>query len=172
MILLQSWMERPLNIRCVWKKFDAAIIDIIMPKKNGYQVCRDLRRDPAYKDVPIIMVSSKNQTSDKMWGLKQGANEYITKPFNPKDLVSVVKICEVPCIGLRYLVDMGEKERTQKRSKKQRIAGQMRCSDQILNYCLSAPSFTTVSNLSIDEPLYTPSDAADLDYLKDLGFPG
>ena len=62
-----------------------------MPKKNGYQVCRDLRRDPAYKDVPIIMVSSKNQTSDKMWGLKQGANEYITKPFNPKDLVSVVK---------------------------------------------------------------------------------
>lgn len=73
------------------EKFDAAVIDIIMPKKNGYQVCRDLRRDPAYKDVPIIMVSSKNQTSDKMWGLKQGANEYITKPFNPKDLVSVVK---------------------------------------------------------------------------------
>jgi twitching motility two-component system response regulator PilH len=73
------------------EKFDAAVIDIIMPKKNGYQVCRDLRRDPAYKDVPIIMVSSKNQTSDKAWGLRQGANEYITKPFNPKDLVNVVK---------------------------------------------------------------------------------
>lgn len=73
------------------EKFDAAVIDIIMPKKNGYQVCRDLRKDPAYRDVPIIMVSSKSQTSDKMWGLKQGANEYITKPFSPKDLVSVVK---------------------------------------------------------------------------------
>lgn len=73
------------------EKFDAAVIDIIMPKKNGYQVCRDLRNDPIYKDIPIIMVSSKNQSSDKTWGLKQGANEYLTKPFNLEDLVNTVK---------------------------------------------------------------------------------
>ncbi|MBI5181859.1 MAG: response regulator [Nitrospirae bacterium] len=73
------------------EKFDAAVIDIIMPKKNGYQVCRDLRKDPVYKDIPIIMVSSKNQSSDKTWGLKQGANEYLTKPFNLEDLVNTVK---------------------------------------------------------------------------------
>ncbi len=73
------------------EKFDAAVIDIIMPKKNGYQVCRDMRKDPAYKDIPIIMVSSKNQTSDKVWGLKQGANEYLVKPFNPNDLIKAIK---------------------------------------------------------------------------------
>ncbi|MBI5043812.1 MAG: response regulator [Nitrospirae bacterium] len=73
------------------EKFDAAVIDIIMPKKNGYQVCRDMRKDPAYKDIPIIMVSSKNQASDKVWGLRQGANEYLVKPFNPNDLVKAIK---------------------------------------------------------------------------------
>src|SRR4030067_96418 len=73
------------------EKFDAAVIDIIMPKKNGYQVCRDMRKDTAYKDIPIIMVSSKNQASDKVWGLKQGANEYIVKPFNPNDLIKAIK---------------------------------------------------------------------------------
>lgn len=73
------------------EKFDAAVIDIIMPKKNGYQVCRDMRKDPAYRDIPIIMVSSKNQTSDKVWGLKQGANEYLVKPFDPNDLIKAIK---------------------------------------------------------------------------------
>ena len=70
---------------------DLVILDVIMPKKNGFQVCRDLRKDDKLKDVPIIMVSSKNQESDKAWGLKQGATEYITKPFTPLDLLIAVK---------------------------------------------------------------------------------
>lgn len=70
---------------------DMVILDVIMPKKNGFQVCRDLRTDPKLKDIPIIMVSSKNQESDRAWGLKQGATEYLTKPFDPIDLLVAVK---------------------------------------------------------------------------------
>jgi DNA-binding response OmpR family regulator len=67
------------------------ILDVIMPKKNGFQVCRDLRTDKKLGEVPIIMVSSKDQESDKAWGLKQGANEYLSKPFVPLDLLLAVK---------------------------------------------------------------------------------
>ena len=70
---------------------DMVILDIVMPKKNGFQVCRDLRTDKKLSNVPIIMVSSKDQESDKAWGLKQGATEYITKPFTPLDLLIAVK---------------------------------------------------------------------------------
>ncbi len=70
---------------------DMVILDVIMPKRNGFQVCRNLRADEKLKDLPIIMVSSKDQESDKAWGLKQGATEYITKPFTPLDLLIAVK---------------------------------------------------------------------------------
>jgi len=70
---------------------DLVILDVIMPKKNGFQVCRDLRTDARFKELPIIMVSSKNQESDRAWGLRQGATEYLTKPFEPIDLLVAVK---------------------------------------------------------------------------------
>ncbi len=71
--------------------FDLIILDVIMPKKNGFQVCRDLKKDEQFKDTPIIMITSKSQESDKFWGMKQGANEYITKPYEPGELLRVVK---------------------------------------------------------------------------------
>lgn len=67
------------------------ILDVILPKKNGFQVCRELKKDDKFKHIPIIMVTSKDQDSDQFWGLKQGANEYMKKPFNPADLVKLVK---------------------------------------------------------------------------------
>lgn len=70
---------------------DLIILDVIMPKKNGFQVCRTIKSDDQYKNIPIIMVTSKDQESDKFWGMKQGADEYLTKPFNPDDLVKAVK---------------------------------------------------------------------------------
>lgn len=72
-------------------KIDLIILDVIMPKKNGFQVCRDLKTDEHYKNIPIIMVTSKTQESDKFWGMKQGADEYLTKPFKPEDLLKAVK---------------------------------------------------------------------------------
>ena len=67
-----------------------AILDIIMPKKNGFQVLRHIRSTPETKEMKIILLSSKNQESDKFWGLKQGADEYMTKPFEDAALVEMV----------------------------------------------------------------------------------
>lgn len=67
-----------------------AILDIIMPKKNGYQVLRHLRTTPETKDMKVLMLSSKNQDSDRHWGLKQGADEYMTKPFDAAELAATV----------------------------------------------------------------------------------
>ena len=67
-----------------------AILDIIMPKKNGFQVLRHIRSTPETKEMKILLLSSKNQESDKFWGLKQGADAYMTKPFEDAELVQTV----------------------------------------------------------------------------------
>ena len=71
--------------------FDLIILDVVMPKKNGFQVCRALKQDDNLKNVPIILLTSKTQESDKFWGRKQGADEYLTKPFEPEVLMHAVK---------------------------------------------------------------------------------
>ncbi len=73
------------------EKVDLIILDVIMPKKNGFQVCRDIKSNDQLKNIPVIMVTSKDQESDKFWGMKQGADEYLTKPFKAEDLVKTVK---------------------------------------------------------------------------------
>ncbi len=72
-------------------KFDLIILDVIMPGKNGFQLCRTLKRDPVQQEVPIILLTSKKESGDKYWGMKQGANEYITKPYNPADLLLTIR---------------------------------------------------------------------------------
>lgn len=73
------------------KKPDLVVLDIVMPRMNGYEVCRRLKSDPALKTVPIVMCSSKGEEFDRYWGMKQGADAYIAKPFQPKELVGTVK---------------------------------------------------------------------------------
>lgn len=72
------------------EKPDLILLDIVIPKKNGFQVCRELRDDPSVAATPIIMVTSKNQDNDKFYGLKQGANEYIPKPYTEDALKSAI----------------------------------------------------------------------------------
>ena len=67
---------------------DLIVLDIILPKKNGFQVCRQLKTTPATKDIKILMLSSKSQDTDRFWGLKQGADEYMTKPFEESEFLS------------------------------------------------------------------------------------
>ena len=69
---------------------DLIILDIILPKKNGFQVCRQLKTTPSTRDIKIIMLTSKTLDSDRFWGLKQGADEYVTKPFVEQDLLANV----------------------------------------------------------------------------------
>jgi twitching motility two-component system response regulator PilH len=64
------------------------LLDVLMPGKNGFQVCRQLKTDPATRDIKIIIVSSKCQESDRFWGLKQGADEYLAKPVNEENLLN------------------------------------------------------------------------------------
>lgn len=70
---------------------DLIVLDIILPKKNGFQVCRQLKTESATQDIKIVMLSSKNQASDRFWGQKQGADAYITKPFEDEELVGVIE---------------------------------------------------------------------------------
>ena len=66
------------------------VLDIILPKKNGFQVCRQLKTTAETRDIKVVLVSSKNQESDKFWGMKQGADEYIAKPYQDEDLLAAV----------------------------------------------------------------------------------
>jgi twitching motility two-component system response regulator PilH len=66
------------------------VLDVILPKKNGFQVCRQLKTSPATQDIKILMMTSKTQDSDRFWGLKQGADEYMTKPFDDNELMTTV----------------------------------------------------------------------------------
>ncbi|MBI4516129.1 MAG: response regulator [Deltaproteobacteria bacterium] len=70
---------------------DIILLDIVMPGQDGFATCRQLKRDTLTKDIPVVMVSSKNGESDRFWGQKQGAIDYLAKPFSPSDLVSIVK---------------------------------------------------------------------------------
>lgn len=71
--------------------FDCILLDVIMPGKNGYQVCREIKKNEKTAKTPVVIVTSKGQDSDKFWGKKQGADDYIVKPFNMEELVNVVK---------------------------------------------------------------------------------
>ena len=66
------------------------ILDVILPKKNGFQVCRQLKTSPDTQDIKILMLTSKTQDSDRFWGLKQGADEYMTKPFEDDEMIASV----------------------------------------------------------------------------------
>jgi twitching motility two-component system response regulator PilH len=68
-----------------------AILDIIMPKKNGFQVTRQLKTEAETSAMKVLLLSSKDQDSDKFWGMKQGATEYLTKPFEPTNLLATIR---------------------------------------------------------------------------------
>jgi twitching motility two-component system response regulator PilH len=67
------------------------LLDVVMPRRNGFQACRDLKNQIGYSDIPVILVTSKSTPSDRYWGEQQGANGYVAKPFTPDELLSAVK---------------------------------------------------------------------------------
>ncbi|MDC0835462.1 MULTISPECIES: response regulator transcription factor [Baaleninema] len=70
---------------------DLVVLDIVMPRMNGYEVCRRLKADPKTQNVPVVMCSSKGEEFDRYWGMKQGADAYVAKPFQPTELIGTVK---------------------------------------------------------------------------------
>lgn len=73
------------------EKPDLILLDIVMPRLNGYQVCRELKKDEATKSIPILMLTAKAQESDQFWGKETGADEYITKPFDTLNLLELIR---------------------------------------------------------------------------------
>jgi twitching motility two-component system response regulator PilH len=77
--------------KIVSEKPDLVLLDVVMPKKNGFQVCREMRGMPEVGGTKVIMITSKASESDKFYGLKQGANEYLGKPYEDGQLVKLIK---------------------------------------------------------------------------------
>jgi twitching motility two-component system response regulator PilH len=67
------------------------LLDVVMPQRNGFQACRDLKSQGPYSDIPVILVTSKTAPSDRYWGEQQGANGYVAKPFTADELLDAVK---------------------------------------------------------------------------------
>jgi twitching motility two-component system response regulator PilH len=70
---------------------DLILMDVVMPGVNGYQATRTLTRDPQTSTIPIVMISSKSLETDKIWGMRQGAADYLTKPVTEADLLAKAK---------------------------------------------------------------------------------
>ena len=69
---------------------DCILMDVVMPGMNGFQATRRLTRDPATADIPVIMITAKDQETDKIWGMRQGAVDYLVKPVADKELVAKI----------------------------------------------------------------------------------
>ena len=70
---------------------DLVLMDVVMPNLNGFQATRTLARDEATRHIPVILVTTKDQDTDRMWGMRQGAKAYITKPFSESELADMIQ---------------------------------------------------------------------------------
>jgi len=77
--------------RLAEEKPDLILMDVVMPGQNGFQLTRSISRTPEYTEIPIIICTSKNQETDRVWGMRQGARDYITKPVNGAELFAKIK---------------------------------------------------------------------------------
>ncbi len=72
-------------------KPDLILMDVVMPGQNGFQLTRAITRDPRFAAVPVIMCTSKNQETDKVWGRRQGARDYVVKPVDADELIEKIR---------------------------------------------------------------------------------
>ena len=77
--------------RLAEEKPDLILMDVVMPGQNGFQLTRAINRTPEYTDIPIFICTSKSLETDRVWGMRQGAGEYITKPVNGAELMAKIK---------------------------------------------------------------------------------
>ena len=69
---------------------DLILMDVVMPNLNGFQATRTISKDPTTSHIPVVLVTTKDQETDKVWGMRQGAKAFITKPVNEKDLLACI----------------------------------------------------------------------------------
>jgi twitching motility two-component system response regulator PilH len=69
---------------------DLILMDVVMPNLNGFQATRSITREPSTKHIPVILVTTKDQDTDRVWGMRQGAKAYLTKPFGEDELAELI----------------------------------------------------------------------------------
>ena len=77
--------------KAVYEQPNCIVLDVILPKQNGFAVCRRLKQMDVCRQIPIILISSKNTPQDRHWGMQQGADIYLTKPFKEDELLASVR---------------------------------------------------------------------------------
>jgi twitching motility two-component system response regulator PilH len=75
---------------------DLILMDVVMPNLNGFQATRAISKEPTTANIPVVLVTTKDQETDKVWGMRQGAKAYITKPFTESQLIEVINSLLVP----------------------------------------------------------------------------
>ena len=75
---------------------DLILMDVVMPNLNGFQATRAISKEPSTAQIPVVLVTTKDQETDKVWGMRQGAKAYITKPFTENQLVEIINSLLVP----------------------------------------------------------------------------
>ena len=78
--------------KAISQKPDVIVTDVVMPGISGFELCRQLKRTPETQTVPIVICSSKGQDIDRLWGMRQGAESYLTKPYTQDQLIQAVKM--------------------------------------------------------------------------------
>lgn len=72
-------------------QFDLIILDVILPDRSGYEICRDLKAEMVTQKIPVLICSTKRTDIDKFWGMKQGADAYLAKPLNQEEFMKTIK---------------------------------------------------------------------------------
>ena len=75
---------------------DLILLDVVMPNLNGFQATRAISKEATTSQIPVVLVTTKDQETDKVWGMRQGAKAYITKPFTESQLVEIINSLLVP----------------------------------------------------------------------------
>ena len=92
---VRSAMNGEDALRCMEEEVPELILmDVVMPGQNGFQLTRAITRDPRYAQIPVILCTSKNQETDKVWGIRQGARDYVVKPVKAEELLGKIKALE------------------------------------------------------------------------------
>jgi two-component system, chemotaxis family, response regulator PixH len=73
------------------QKPDAIVLDVVLPGESGFELCRDLKKNPETRNIPVILCSTKNTEIDRFWGIKQGADSYLAKPFAGEELLRALR---------------------------------------------------------------------------------
>uniref|UniRef100_B8HNR5 Response regulator receiver protein n=1 Tax=Cyanothece sp. (strain PCC 7425 / ATCC 29141) TaxID=395961 RepID=B8HNR5_CYAP4 len=83
--------EQEAKTRLAQHKPDLIVLDVVLPDRSGFEICRDLKEQTETKDIPVVICSTKGSNMDKYWGMQQGADAYLAKPVDPDELVKIVR---------------------------------------------------------------------------------